>query len=942
MRKFRKILLKTTILSLIISMFSSTPIKANETISIEDGIEVGSIYYTYDEQENMIENIVTDEDSITYEQAQKEYYSKFIGQAEILNETNEFIIYKENTTLENTTIEKDVYIEKDIIINTNNITINGNLYIFGTLKNIGNITVTGKIYCLNYLEQSAGEYDYGYLINENEATITCENILVDASYLETGIPEIITYDLISIDDNGVETTISKHELYQDAISKYNENILLNPKINYAIKSNGEYFMIKYAVVLFKKIQATNSSGTTYIKTTNYKNVLTGASGYTHVLYGVDAAYLDSTETGIEFKLSGVTGVVDPTLVDIVPYIRNTTFLNTYIVSNGNIYHRIKDNYSAITSNSYPSVINFGPAPSYLKTDVKYYSYDGHYFYEDYFTMIDDYRNDTNENAVNNDNPYYNYYQYLPFHSSTNYTAEEINAYIASKYSSKPTSNVYSDLKKTESLLYGEGQSFLKGNEIGVNPLLTLGIALNESGWGRSQIAITKNNLFGLNAIDSSAQESANKYNDVAQCIEVFMIQYITHGYLDTKNDDRYYGGHLGDKESGINVKYASDPYWGEKAAAHVYELDNKLGKKDVYYYSIGIKETTLDTSIYKETNTSSNVIYKMTNSFSKINIKNLPTILVNTSNDGNWYKIYTDHLLDENQDRIYRKSGQTLSWLYSQIYNFETSFGYVETNSIRKINEGRYIENFEPNIPDVPEVPEVPEVTYEVVDEIVYATENVNIRKGPGTDYDKLGLLSKNNSIQRIGIGSNGWSKVIYNGEVAYIISDYISTTNPNQPVEPEIPEIPEEPKPEPYDIHSYLSNAKLTVNNENYVFGIGSSKQIENVISELSKVDSNVKVSINSNGHNNSNNFVSTDMKLVINSPDEKTYEYVIVIKGDVNYDGKVSSMDYVLIKNHILKISTIDGSAAISANVNMDNKISSMDYVLIKNHILKISTIE
>ena len=29
----------------------------------------------------------------------------------------------------------------------------------------------------------------------------------------------------------------------------------------------------------------------------------------------------------------------------------------------------------------------------------------------------------------------------------------------------------------------------------------------------------------------------------------------------------YHGGFLGNKDSGINVSYASDPYWGEKIAA---------------------------------------------------------------------------------------------------------------------------------------------------------------------------------------------------------------------------------------------------------------------------------------------------------------------------------------------------------------------------------------
>ena len=61
----------------------------------------------------------------------------------------------------------------------------------------------------------------------------------------------------------------------------------------------------------------------------------------------------------------------------------------------------------------------------------------------------------------------------------------------------------------------------------------------------------------------------------------------------------------------------------------------------------------------------------------------------------------------------------------------------------------------------------------------------------------------------------------------------------------------------------------------------------------------------------------------------------------GDVNDDGKISSMDYVLIKNHILDIKKLSGNAEVAADVNKDNKISSMDYVLVKNHILGIKEI-
>ena len=65
------------------------------------------------------------------------------------------------------------------------------------------------------------------------------------------------------------------------------------------------------------------------------------------------------------------------------------------------------------------------------------------------------------------------------------------------------------------------------------------------------------------------------------------------------------------------------------------------------------------------------------------------------------------------------------------------------------------------------------------VNEIVYAVGTVNIRSGPGTQYERLGQLQYGYSVTRIGIGDNGWSMVIWNDQVAYIFSSYLSTTRP-------------------------------------------------------------------------------------------------------------------------------------------------------------------
>ncbi len=70
-----------------------------------------------------------------------------------------------------------------------------------------------------------------------------------------------------------------------------------------------------------------------------------------------------------------------------------------------------------------------------------------------------------------------------------------------------------------------------------------------------------------------------------------------------------------------------------------------------------------------------------------------------------------------------------------------------------------------------------------------------------------------------------------------------------------------------------------------------------------------------------------------------EKTYS--IVVKGDVNGDGKVSSADYVRIKNYILKKVKLTKEQESASDATGDGKTSSADYVRVKNYILKKASI-
>ena len=65
------------------------------------------------------------------------------------------------------------------------------------------------------------------------------------------------------------------------------------------------------------------------------------------------------------------------------------------------------------------------------------------------------------------------------------------------------------------------------------------------------------------------------------------------------------------------------------------------------------------------------------------------------------------------------------------------------------------------------------------VAEAVYIVDDAHVRKSWSKDSDLLGTLNVGDSVVRTGICDNGWSRISYNHEDAYVKSDLLSKTNP-------------------------------------------------------------------------------------------------------------------------------------------------------------------
>ncbi len=75
--------------------------------------------------------------------------------------------------------------------------------------------------------------------------------------------------------------------------------------------------------------------------------------------------------------------------------------------------------------------------------------------------------------------------------------------------------------------------------------------------------------------------------------------------------------------------------------------------------------------------------------------------------------------------------------------------------------------------------PEVDTSKFEKRNETVYTTGDVYVRKGPGTAYEALGILTSGNAVTRTGKGGQGWDQISYNGQTGYASNKYLSTDKP-------------------------------------------------------------------------------------------------------------------------------------------------------------------
>lgn len=346
------------------------------------------------------------------------------------------------------------------------------------------------------------------------------------------------------------------------------------------------------------------------------------SAYTYFNTGSSerVATLGESNGRIKIAINGMVGYIDKT-----QYTNNAKFYSASSISSSYSEYYTKNSGGDLlyTYGYYETVttIVVGKAPTFLNTGTKYYSLDGIYFYTNRTTMLSNYSVGSIAGSMNSSNPFYNYYQYLPFRSTTKLNATDFKNFLTSKLNG---SNLTTSVLNNDAAI---NQFFSSQDNVSVNAALEFSMAMLESGYGTSQIAREKNNLFGWGAVDSGPYAGAFKFANVAQGIDYHFNNAINTGYLDAVEDPRYFGGNVGNKNNGVNVRYASDPFWGMKIAGLYYSMDKMAGFKDYNYYKLAIQVKPASHMYFK-----GDIVYTSKSNANGFNVTNMPFLVIDDSN----------------------------------------------------------------------------------------------------------------------------------------------------------------------------------------------------------------------------------------------------------------------------------------------------------------------
>lgn len=362
------------------------------------------------------------------------------------------------------------------------------------------------------------------------------------------------------------------DFYDEHLDKYKDPILYYQEDVLKMKNGVVSFIFEESEIAYNSIY----NGKAYL--TKYKTP--------------EALFLGFEKGKVKFLINGDFGLIDQEYVQLNPYISVKDKISKYSNIGDDLVHYLNVNFE---NGFFEYSLTIDKALPFFEEGKYYYSYDNHYFYDDFYIMVDDILNTMNDNALNSESPYYNYYAYLPFRSYTNYDIDDYKAYFYSKLGINHKLTTYTDYSHdfandviNYSQYYDELDAFLYYEKIyGTNALIMLAESMYESHNGKSLNSFLNNNVYEHYAFDDEYQRDNKRYENIESSIYAHSKYYLSRLFAGV-HSNFYNGSFLGDRSSGVAINCSNEVFYNEMVIANMYQVDKFLGFKDYCSYAEGI------------------------------------------------------------------------------------------------------------------------------------------------------------------------------------------------------------------------------------------------------------------------------------------------------------------------------------------------------------------
>ena len=199
-----------------------------------------------------------------------------------------------------------------------------------------------------------------------------------------------------------------------------------------------------------------------------------------------------------------------------------------------------------------------------------------------------------------------------------------------------------------------------------------------------------------------------------------------------------------------------------------------------------------------------------------------------------------------------------------------------------------------------------------------------------------LGTVNLNNGLNVINIRVIAENGSVKNYKLN-ITANIQTTPVPNPPVTPPVTP-PVNPPVTTENLTNLLQKSNYVFNSANYITNIGINKNVESFKREF---DSRITITIKNRDNSIKNTgFIGTNDIITFRYNNEEI-SYRAVIYGDINGDGRINTLDLLIVQKQILNLRSLSTFEYIAADVSRDRVVNTLDLLKVQKDILDIAKI-